>query len=53
MSKSTPAETVKVVAVEPFHEVDGAVFEVGKTYDIHPDIATSLIASGAVKAKEA
>lgn len=43
------ADTTKVVAVKPFHEVDGIVLKVGHTYDIPTETVGSLIASGAVK----
>lgn len=46
------AETIKVVAVQPLHEVDGVVLKVGYTYDLNIETADALIASGAVK-KEA
>ncbi len=46
------AKTTKVVAVKPFHEVDGVVLVVGYTYDLNTETAEALIASGAVK-KEA
>lgn len=43
------AETIKVVAIQPFHEVDGVVLKVGHAYDIPTEIAGGLIKSGAVK----
>lgn len=43
------AKTSKVVAVQPYHEVDGIVLKVGHTYDIPTETADALIASGAVK----
>jgi len=52
LSKNTTAEqanTTKVVAVQPFHEVDGVVLKVGHTYDIPTEIVGGLLASGAVK----
>lgn len=52
MSTKTPADqapTLKVVAVQPFHEVDGVVLKVGQTYDIPTESAEALIASGVVK----
>jgi hypothetical protein len=43
------ADTTKVVAVKPFHEVDGVVLKVGHPYDIPTEIVGGLLASGAVK----
>jgi hypothetical protein len=49
---TTAATTVKVLVVEPLHEVDGTVLKPGFVYEFAPETAAPLIASGAAKKQE-